>query len=198
MVNANIRDPRSRLIARVRNNLLSMENIDLPLQRLHEGLAFSSSQEWANIPAGASRDVLIQTDPTVEMHIQFGVSTGGPTEIQLYEAPTFSGVGATMLTSNRNRRSSNTPLATVTVSPTVTTTGTLVAEVILEGVSTPGEGGITGGSIELGFDEWILDPGVDYLFRITNDDVVPANATQFMVFYEVEDGGAFPAVPAHQ
>lgn len=144
---------------------------------VHEGEMFVASYtvpHGSELANDASLDILIVT-AAKEAHLFASIGVGGDCEVLFYEDATTSAAGTALAENNMNRRSSATAVETITHTPTVSTTGTLLLQTFLPG----GSGPQAGGGASRSNTEWLLDINSKYLLRITNrsGSTIQASAT---------------------
>lgn len=147
---------------------------------IHRGIMFSITQQ-AELAADAVVNLLIQ--PSGGMHLRMSGAVTHQMVIELFEGTTFSAAGTPLTSHNRNRFSTNTAGANITLAPTLTGDGTLLAGVLVPGGTADAP---VGGQAET-FGEWILDGSKVYMLRISNDILTVAAAGRFGLsfnFYE--------------
>lgn len=149
---------------------------------IHAGLFFTAYHRVAALANGANLDLLIDTNGANPPHLQ-GVevtANRGPDTIRLYEDVTTSDDGTAVAVRNKNRLSSNTALASIYHTPTVTDLGTLLD---LHDFPTAGRRAgvleITGGNTE-----WILKANTKYLIRLINNSGGSSLASLHLAWYE--------------
>lgn len=132
---------------------------------LNAGVLFIASDVDAALAAAGSFDTLFRIPADILVYAVMSGQVGGDSRIEIFEAPTVTADGTPLATVNRNREP---PVAAsqvlAFVGPTVTSPGTLLIEQILVG----GPDSKAGGTAFKVADEWRLNPGTDYLLRITN------------------------------
>lgn len=129
----------------------------------HTGKFFHMSGE-ATIAAGASVSFLADIPVGLQLHadrLTF-VSDVAPLTGQLLEDVTTSNDGTPMVGFNTNRRIGTPPQVLTYAAPTITDEGTKIAHWRIAG--TKQEGGLG----DAGFEEFILNHGYKYAFRLTN------------------------------
>lgn len=142
-----------------------VNSIDSVHDWIHKGLMFSSVQYNGSVADDGAITYLIQVAAGQEAHLRLRGSAGGDAELAFYEGPTFSDAGSAAGVFNRKRSSVITPQTTITTGPTVSNVGTLVDfDFVAGGI---GRAQSVGGDASF-FQEWILTPGENYLFRMTN------------------------------
>ena len=136
---------------------------------IHAGEAFVLSGEYSTLAAGATLYMLMDSSAAAAVHFtQFAIlSTGGPIEIGLYEAPTVTGNGTEVTAINKNREIATEPASITYIGSTVTADGTLLLD---ETILATGTGSNTIGLIQSASEEWIFDTSKLYLWKIINND----------------------------
>lgn len=89
-------------------------------------------------------------------------SSGGPFDIEFFEAPTYTG-GTPVVPVNNNRNSVITPELVIKTSPSVSDPGTRLEIVYIDGSKQVGAIGSDAAN------EWVLAESTNYLIRITNN-----------------------------
>lgn len=158
--------------------------IDTVHHEAHEGEMFHADQVWSSVSNGAAVEMAVAMDTTHDAHLTFDVVAGGQVLVQMWEAPTYAGLGTAVPAWNMNRTVTNTATARIYAAPSITATGaiTLVQRILPGGTSPQTR---VGGGLRQGT-EWILAPDTVYMMRITNQSgsAVPINvATEW---YEEE------------
>jgi hypothetical protein len=155
--------------------------IDTIHHEVHEGEMYHAEYSVASVANDASLDLLV-TVGLKEAHSVFEVLASGLVQVYLYEAPTASG-GTPLAIYNMKRASLNTALSTVTHTPTVSSTGSVV---LVNGRLLPGGNSPqtrVGGGVRTGT-EWLLAPSTKYLIRITNKSGAAVIINSSVEFYE--------------
>ena len=170
-------------VDRVNHGLKMMDAVHA---NTHAGIVFEAQHEGAAVTAGASIEMLIQLNARYPVHCKPFSKSEGPSELFLFEQPTFSAAGTAVTSYNRNRRAfAGAANTVVTHTPTTSNDGTQLTSSPVYSPSGPGQtsaGGDTGG-----FSEWILREGYSYLLRLTNTHTVLAfDMWMGLVFYEQE------------
>lgn len=150
---------------------------------IHKGNGFTHADVHTGLAAGASQTHMLVTG-VEPVHIRsFDIQvTGAPCLVEYFEDATTSANGTSQGIGNNNRVSTNTPLMTMFLDPTVTDTGTPLGSSLIPSVTVQGGTGldiITGG-------EWILKPNSKYLFRLTNNHNNAITYSVVLFFYEDE------------
>jgi hypothetical protein len=134
--------------------------IEYEHHEIHGGSMFRAGEN-ASLENNGTRSILIVTpDTTKWAHLQYSLSSTLEVEFEFYEDGNITG-GTAVTTYNRNRNSSTVSGVLVYHTPTITTTGTLLAQ-RREGA------GKSAGTQTLGVAEWILKQNAKYLFRVTS------------------------------
>lgn len=148
---------------------------------IHRGIMFQADYFQATLADDGAVALLVQVDDSQPAHMRLGVATGGDAEIEIYEGPTISASGTGIQAVNRNRISSNTPSTLISHTPTISVDGISLSHLLLAGgtgfLSTPGGQGRT-------FEEWVLQPGENYLVRVTNRAGTAQPVSIGLDFYE--------------
>ena len=90
-------------------------------------------------------------------------STGGPLDVDLYEAPTVAANGTPLTALNNNRNSANTHGMLLYGNPTITDDGLLLEPVLIPGGKQTGSLGTDASN------EWVLKQDTEYFIRVTNN-----------------------------
>ena len=153
---------------------------------IHKGRLFETFRN-ASVNAAATMDISFLTSATGYVHIRpSAVSTSGDkVTIAFYEGVIMT-VGTGMTAYNHNRNSVIVPTAIVKHTPTVTNTGTLIAQGYIGGGT--GVGGSRSGGERGDINEWVLKPNTQYLLRLTNGSSA-ANIIQANVLWYEEITG---------
>lgn len=154
--------------------------VRLVTERAHSGDVFSTGHEFNNISGGSHADVLLQPPSNGdEIHVfRYSFTPDVSAErVRLYEGTTVTDTGtAPEVDEPTQRNDGYTPSATVTVSPSVDATGTLLSK---EGVP-DGQGGQSpNAAVEVQGVDIGLAPGTNYLLRFTNDTNNSADTVYF-------------------
>ena len=147
----------------------SVRTIEQEHAEIHSGNGYQLSGRLTSLAAGASAYILIDpASPVHWRHYRF-TADGGPFDVELYENPTVTTPGAALTPVNRNRISSNTSGAAITVPAAVDVTDDGDLLDITEALTT-GTGVRSAGELEGLPAEWIIDGGNTYVLKITNND----------------------------
>lgn len=173
------------------NNSRAVAVIESEHRQTHLGMVWHSSDR-DSIANGASLDLLLTPPAFSFPHLRKAVFNlgDGPCDILAYEGVTTSDDGTAAPVFNRNRNSANTPNTVLTTGPTVTDLGTLIHDRYVG--DTGGQGSHQVGSVSAGLgEEWILQPEVKYLIRITNNSGGDIIVNYEMMWYEIrwQDAG---------
>ena len=133
---------------------------------LIHGVSWHVSHRFTDVADAASVDILVVTDPGVELFIVGEAVADGKAYIDIYEGATVSASGTELTQYNRSRGSAKTNGSTIYHTPTVTDTGTVISYGLMAGGEAPGHRSI-GGAGGIGAD-FIFKGDTIYLFRITN------------------------------
>ena len=148
---------------------------------IHLGTLYEIGYVNETVADNGDIELLVTTAVGQSAHMRFIAAAGGDARIALFENPTVSNVGTGLTEINRNRLSSNTAETAVTHTPTTSADGTQLMDHLLPGGSGFFGGG--GGS-ETSFEEFILKPNEQYLFRITNIAGTAQPVGASLTFYE--------------
>lgn len=153
--------------------------VDTVHVRIHEGKSFIAGGIFNGIANNASIEFLVQVVNV--MHAIADISVSGDCEIHMFENPTWSDVGISAPSFNKNRNSLVVTGATLTHSPTITDDGTEFPPNFIPG----GSGGNALGGQGKGFEsEMLFKPGNSYLLRVTNVSGVAATICPKIEWYE--------------
>jgi hypothetical protein len=130
--------------------------------KVHKGRTFTALHTYIT---SIQDDVLIQVGAT-PMHFSAIASRTTSADVSFYEAPTFSVAGTAVPSYDKNRSSANSPLATITHTPTVSVAGTKLAGGQINGGEKSTAIGGSAGAKNTEGSEWILAANTDYLLRI--------------------------------
>jgi|DEB0MinimDraft_6_1074348.scaffolds.fasta_scaffold00067_40 hypothetical protein len=143
-----------------------------------QGDAYSAGAVSTSLADGASLDLAIAFGSGVEARMNVEGISGGNGMGYFYENATVSG-GTPLGSINLDRNSTNTSNSAILLSPTVSSTGTTLAQYILiGGVKKKAAGGdVSSASI-------ILKPLTTYLLRLTNNSGSAQPAEIILTWYE--------------
>ena len=160
--------------------------IQEPHRLAHDGMMFSTTGKLTGLANAGVQDILIQTNGT-HMHLhKVSFAFGrGDIDIASYEGGNIA-AGTPLVNQNTNRNSSNTSGASISYSPAITTTGTLIHQRWVPPTAA-GTGPRPGAGLsDLANDEeWILAPNTSYLIRLTNNSGALINLGFDFLWYEV-------------
>lgn len=156
-----------------------IENVAITYEhkKIHNGEMWDISARYAAVANNANADLVVEH--TEQLHCFFSESAAGAVFVDVYEGPTISG-GSAGMAKNARRPSGDTGAPTVTVGPTVNTTG----DKIFEGYDPGGKGGNAPGGSQTRDSERILDINTKYLFRLTNKKGSAADMAWALLAYE--------------
>ena len=137
---------------------------------VHEANMFHASSIDIAVVDDAVYEFLVRTSGAEFAHLSFNVSSGGDTEVTLYENPVETASGTDVRSSQMNRPhvaklmdNINLALTQVYETPTVSSSGTLLMHVL-----TPdGQKEFAAGASRQGT-EWVLKQNKDYLISVRN------------------------------
>lgn len=144
----------------------AMIMLDFPHFESHVGdtyLCSYKSADGADVADNGNISILLRVGD-IHAHVIASLAAGGDSEYYLYENTVVSGNGTPLSLVNKRRDSPNTPLSTAYHTPTVTGVGFPLINALVPG----GTGGNAQGSSEDHANEWILKPGLVYMFRLYN------------------------------
>ena len=143
-----------------------LTTIDVKAQNLHDGMVFyvyAARLDGNKLADDANIDIVFTANPGVNVCMNVTAQCGGDAEFEVFENVTQVVGGNIFVPINRNRRSAITSQCGVIIQPSsVTTNGVIFQEVIIGG-----SGGNAGGNTVQSID-YILNPDISYLFRLTN------------------------------
>ena len=140
-------------------------SVDVVQGYVNRGLVFASSLADAALANGADLEMLIRTAAQQSAHMGAAIQVGGDSQVFLFEGPTTTDPGTGLARINSNRVTPVGTSATLTFSgPTVTVDGLELGTEFLAG----GRGGNASGAEGVSAGKTILNPGTDYLIRLTN------------------------------
>lgn len=140
-------------------------SVDVAQNYVNRGLVFASSFAVAVLANAASIEMLIRVTAGQAAHMGASIQVGGDSQAFLFEGPTTTDDGTGLARINSNRITPVGASATLTFSgPTVTVDGTELGTEFLAG----GRGGNASGAEGVSAGKTILNPGTDYLIRVTN------------------------------
>lgn len=154
---------------------------DDPHSRIHQGVMFHASGIVASLANTSSYDVILTTAAGDFPHLTFSACLDGSADIEIFEAPSFTG-GTAIAAINNNLGLPN-YTGSVVHSPTVSDPGASLLAIHLPGDAGGGSGtarGGIGGSFE---GELILEESTSYLLRLTNRSGAAARGGIELMFY---------------
>ena len=137
--------------------------IDVTHDALHDGTLFGYSTVQ-NITGSGNLTFLIIPSASHLIHFSYTITTDAEASLDIYEASNVSDNGTPVTPLNHDRTSSNLPMSSLFVTPTITSLGPLLT------TDRWGAGKQLGGGISPA-EEWLLAPGKTYIIRITNQTV---------------------------
>lgn len=140
-----------------------------PIQhvRVHTGVTFQASYkspEGGDIGDNSVLNIFIQTGVNFN-HFVFSTTSGGTSELFIFEDTVVSADGTPLAVWNMNRPKSIVSTSQVSHTPTITSDGTRIHNSLMPGGT--GNNRLPGGTARPGT-EWILSPNTNYLIRIVN------------------------------
>lgn len=173
-------------------NALANNVIDYVHWECHKGEMNFINYSFKSIAANASSNILIATNSSKEVHINFEVKTNGPMIFHFYEsaylAATSVGTVASAINMNRNfSTSAGTVFYLAGNTTSNTTLGTRLINQMIIG-DTGGGFGVNndvaiGGQARNGV-EWILKPNMNYFLTLINTAGVVRDLNVEAEFYE--------------
>ena len=143
-----------------------LTTIDVKAQNLRDGMVFyvyAARLDGNKLADDANIDIVFTANPGVNVCMNVTAQCGGDAEFEVFENVTQVVGGNIFVPINRNRRSAITSECGVIIQPSsVTTNGVIFQEVIIGG-----SGGNAAGKTFQSID-YILNPDISYLFRLTN------------------------------
>jgi hypothetical protein len=156
--------------------------IDASHVMIHQGRSFHASHIYSAIAAAASAELLIQTGSSAEGHLTVRIGATGQSEVELFEASTFSAAGTAITVRNRKRsKGDGAEDLTVTHTPTITGAGNRIEGAVIPG----GSGNFASGGSASARLEWELNENTNYLVRITNTSASAEDISIGVNWYEV-------------
>lgn len=148
---------------------------------VHKGLMFTAFESFSSVADEGTAEILIVCSANTQPHINFLIYADGKNELDLYEQPTVTENGTDVSAVNMNRTSNNINKTNIYHTPTITSDGNLLLNLI-------GPGGSTsktriGGELKT-MTEFVLKEGYTYLLRITNKSGANADINFRTEFYE--------------
>lgn len=139
------------------------ETIDHTHKEIHDGNYYTISKLFTSVADNGFADLRIKST-TKKFHGTVNVNVGGKCYVSLYKGSTYVGDGTAVTPINNNFNSTNVVNATAFHTPNTPTTGTLVVNTLLGGVS---DGkpltGVSSSRVE-----YISKPTEDVLVRVQN------------------------------
>ena len=161
--------------------------IDTNHAQIHDGKAFSIGSVFT-VAAGASLDITVAVPAGAYVHYQASdISTDGGNTVTatFYEGATVTAAtGAAITPSNRHRIRNVASLLTILQAPTVTATGTQIDQWHFPKAADKGVMASIGKSDT---NEWVLEAGSTYLFRISNIGASTAAVVSMRPFWYEEE-----------
>ena len=158
-------------------------------EKIHLGEQFNISSMTVALANNASTyfviDCATNTFTRTEMHMTFGVSTGGNAHLMLFKDVVVTSSGTAISAVNMNQASTRTPGIRVTGNGSpISSTGTKLLEVMLPAGSSPS--GKNAGASTKAEEEFILKQGTKYLLILTNVSGSAAACNLVIEWYEEE------------
>lgn len=134
---------------------------------IHQGIGFNLPVESTSVAAAGVYSVALQIPVGLFVHIRPTTwsSTANLGELKLFENSTFSS-GSAATPRNKNRNSVNTSRVVCTVGVTATNTNATLLN--YESVGTGGNPASARGGGSGQDEEWVLKPGLTYVFQFEN------------------------------
>lgn len=156
----------------------------------HDGFVFHSSGKITGVLDAGVQDILLDVPAATYPHLQrVNVSVGsGDVDIQFYTHSSTSAPGSSVFEVVTNRNAANSSGMQVSLDPTVTNVGSLMATQWIPptaagvGMTQSGVAGVNDG------EEWILNPAVKYIIRITNNSGSTIDMRFEILWYEIDYG----------
>jgi len=144
----------------------AVENIDVIHKEIHDGDLYSASYKSPDSTPVADDGtiVFVLSMSTVYAHLIAEVACGGDGQIEFYEGSGIGADGIPITPQNHKRTDATLSDMTVVRDPTVNTDGLYLMNKFIPG----GTGGSTIGTVGQERHEWILQPAVNYMMRVTN------------------------------
>jgi len=144
----------------------TLATIGYPHHEIHSGAAFKMSFLDIALADGGIIEIIITVGGTKQFHSTNKVACGGDATLHIYESPTTIVGGTTIDVRNKNRDigDGNNTITALLDPTSIADDGDLLEAGLIAG----GTGGNAGGGSEGDRDEWILKPGLLYLFRLKN------------------------------
>lgn len=152
--------------------------IDMMHRQVHLGQLFEAYVYNEALNNNSSLTTLVSTTDK-SVHMRFQASATGESKIILRKDVVVDSLGTEVFAVNKNLGSNNPSPCRIYTGATFTSS-TIISEDIIVG----GRGGQAVGSNLEGFaDEWVLVPGNDYLFTLTNESGQTRKAVVHLSFY---------------
>lgn len=129
---------------------------------VHDGSSFLASDMQTMSQNTSYRYALSVPSGTLTAHFFWRVTTTSQFYIELFESPTTVTGGTPLTALNRNRNSVNGPILTITKGVSAVADGT---RMLVERVGSGTVGTRVGGNSQQ-IEEWLLKPGLTYLFHV--------------------------------
>jgi len=154
----------------------SLQIIDYGHHQIHDGDTFTVNNN-ATRGSGEQSRFLIQVPSGYYPHVLLAMRTTGEANGTLWEAASFTNAGVAMTSRNHNRAATDSSFITITHTPTISATGTLIDQAhIGSGVRAGGEGRSDG--------EWILDPAKGPYLVILHSEAASNDVSFHAIWYE--------------
>lgn len=165
---------------RIDSSTRAATTIDYEHHEIHGGDHYNISA-FQDISSGSHIDIIINTLDTPKWtHMVFEAAVESESSLCIFEGITADNDGTSIPAFNNNRNSSNVSGLIISADSTVTNEGACIV------AAKQGSGKGTGGFVR-GAQELILKQNTKYLFRISNDSVSTAWASQKLTWYEHTD-----------
>lgn len=164
-------------------------SVEMEVHHAHiqAGRVFSVSDVKTGVADNGTFDMLIRVASGYQAHCMLELTAGGAAIVQFYESPfvNAASLGTSLPARRRNRAKTNTVVSSMFKDPFINAAslGTRLFNEYLPG----GSQGQTAGSGRPEVDEWILAPGLDYLYRVTNVSGGVAALSFLTQFYEIPE-----------
>jgi hypothetical protein len=152
---------------------------------VHDKRMWNGSHFTTDFTDSSTLEFYLKPPSTKEAHAVFSIQVSGATKMALMEAVTTTANGTTLTAYNMHRESTASCTTLFTLNPTWSTN----SEKTISSGYIPGSnlGTLKTGGQARSETEWVLAPGVKYIFQATNQSGSTITANLGVEFYEVEE-----------
>lgn len=147
----------------ITSNDISFSVVDDITRKVRQGEVFHFNRVFEGVGDGNTADILLSTGSN-RPSVRIAVASGAKSIFTVHEDVTTSDDGTEVTKYSRNRNTSPTFDTTVFHTPTITNSGTVIAEDYLPGGIKNKEVGASNRDLAV----WIIKPNTKYLLRVNN------------------------------